>query len=60
MTYDMDLAKRAQTYAEYLLENNEWKHDDFRTYNGYESGVGENLYQSSSTADNSSNAVTMW
>ncbi|XP_066935539.1 uncharacterized protein [Clytia hemisphaerica] len=60
MTYDMDLAKRAQTYAEYLLEFKQWKHDDFRTYNGYETGVGENLYWSSSASGASTNAVTSW
>jgi len=60
MTYDMDLAKRAQTYAEYLLEFDQWKHDAFRTYNGYESGVGENLYWSSSASRTSTNAVVSW
>eukprot|EP00111_Clytia_hemisphaerica_P004062 TCONS_00011639-protein len=60
MTYDMELAKRAQTYAEYLLEFDEWKHDAFRKYNGYESGVGENLYWSSSASRTSTNAVVSW
>jgi len=61
MTYDMDLAKRAQTYAEYLRDNNQWKHDAFRTYNGYETGVGENLYWSSSGSGvSSNNAVASW
>ena len=55
----MDLAKRAQTYAEYLLENNKWKHDPHRAH-GYKGAVGENLYKSSSSSRNSVNAVKAW
>ena len=56
----MNLAKRAQAYAEYLLLYNELEHDEFRNFNGSGKEVGENLYKSSSTSSNSSDAVTMW
>ncbi|XP_066935360.1 uncharacterized protein [Clytia hemisphaerica] len=61
MTYDMALARRAQTYVEYVLENNmKFDHDGFRKYNGYEDGVGENLFGSSSSDATSADAVTSW
>ncbi|XP_066935561.1 Golgi-associated plant pathogenesis-related protein 1-like [Clytia hemisphaerica] len=59
MTYDMDLAKRAQTYAEYMLENKQWKHDPYRKH-GYKGGVGENLFWSSSAFKSSTHGVNAW